>query len=138
MNSTIKTLIFWAVIVLSAASLWQVVRAGPERKISEISYSEFLSRVESGSVAKVTIFKSEIVGESHDGASFRLVPPSSQERMLQLLHDKNVEIWFRETAEGSSPLQLLGSWAPLILLAALWFFMIRKMQRPRSQLEKEG
>jgi cell division protease FtsH len=29
---------------------------------------------------------------------------------------------------GSWPLQLLGTWAPLILLAALWFFMIRQMQ----------
>jgi cell division protease FtsH len=26
------------------------------------------------------------------------------------------------------PLQLLGTWAPLILLGALWFFMIRQMQ----------
>ncbi len=29
---------------------------------------------------------------------------------------------------GSWPLQLLGTWAPLILLGALWFFMIRQMQ----------
>ncbi len=35
---------------------------------------------------------------------------------------------FRDVNSGSLPLQLLGTWAPLILLGALWFFMIRQMQ----------
>jgi hypothetical protein len=48
--------------------------------------------------------------------------------MLRLLHDKNVEIWFRDQSNEKWPLQLLGTWAPLFLLAALWFFMIRQMQ----------
>jgi cell division protease FtsH len=34
----------------------------------------------------------------------------------------------RDANSGSWPLQLLGIWAPLILLGALWFFMIRQMQ----------
>ena len=34
----------------------------------------------------------------------------------------------RDITSGSWPLQLLGTWAPLILLAALWFFMMRQMQ----------
>jgi cell division protease FtsH len=116
------------VIAISASLLWQVVRAGPETNLREISYSEFLKRVESGSVATVRISRSEIVGDSRDGSRFRLVPPTSQEGMLQLLHDKNVEIWFRDTSSGNWGLQLLGSWAPLILLAALWFFMMRQMR----------
>ncbi len=35
---------------------------------------------------------------------------------------------FRDINSGSLPLTLLGTWAPLILLGALWFFMIRQMQ----------
>jgi cell division protease FtsH len=138
MNSTIKTVVFWGVIVLGASLLWTVVRAGPETNLREISYSEFLTRVESGSVATVRISKSEIVGDSRDGSRFRLVPPTSREGMLQLLHDKKVEIWFRDTSNGSWPLQLLGTWAPLILLAALWFFMIRQMQTRWRRDSKQG
>jgi len=62
MNTTIKTVVFWLVIVICAFLLWQVVRNGDQgTKTASISYSDFLSRVESGSVAKVTVSRSEIV-----------------------------------------------------------------------------
>jgi cell division protease FtsH len=48
--------------------------------------------------------------------------------MIKALHDKGVSMTFRDANSGSWPLQLLGTWAPLILLGALWFFMIRQMQ----------
>ena len=48
--------------------------------------------------------------------------------MIKMLRDKGVSINIRDISSGSWPLQLLGTWAPLILLAALWFFMIRQMQ----------
>ena len=48
--------------------------------------------------------------------------------MIKTLRDKGVSMNIRDITSGSWPLQLLGTWAPLILLAALWFFMIRQMQ----------
>jgi cell division protease FtsH len=48
--------------------------------------------------------------------------------MIKMLRDKGVSMNIRDITSGSWPLQLLGTWAPLILLAALWFFMIRQMQ----------
>jgi len=134
MNSTVKTLVFWLVIVLSAFLLWQVVRAGPETNLREISYSDFVARVESGSVATVKISRSEIIVDSRDGTRFRVVPPPGQDGMLRSLQDKKVEIWFRDTPTGSWPVQVLGTWAPLILLAVLWFYMIRTMQRRQARL----
>ena len=44
------------------------------------------------------------------------------------LKAKGVDFKFTDANSGSLPLQLLGTWAPLILLGALWFFMIRQMQ----------
>jgi hypothetical protein len=35
------------------------------------------------------------------------------------------------------PLQLPGTWAPLILLGGLWFFMIRQMQRRGARSREE-
>jgi len=44
MNQTIKTVVFWCVIMLSAFLLWQVVKSGQnQQRTPEISYSEFLS-----------------------------------------------------------------------------------------------
>jgi cell division protease FtsH len=48
--------------------------------------------------------------------------------MIKTLRDKGVNITIRDNSNGSWTIQLLGTWAPLILLGALWFFMIRQMQ----------
>lgn len=130
MNQTIKTLVFWAVIVISAGMLWQTVRFSPQSSTPEISYSQFAADAEAGKIAKVTVSGTEIKGQYRDGQGmFRLVGPSNPAVYVNLLHDKGVEIWFHDPSAQSLPLQLLGTWAPLTLLGALWFFMIRQMRR---------
>jgi cell division protease FtsH len=128
MNSTIKTIVFWPVILVSATLLWQVVRSGDSRtqRAPEISYSQFLSEVDAGNVIKIRILNLEARGTHRDGSAFRVNVPSSQEQMLQTLRQKNVEIWYADTNSGS--INWLANLAPLLLLAALWFFMIRQMR----------
>ena len=132
MNSVIKTLVFWMVIVVSAFLLWQVVRTGSTAQaVPEISYSEFVARVASGQVSKVTIAGSVVRGSGANGSSFRVIVPSNQSALLEALQQHGVEIWFKEAPEQSWPNWILNL-APLILLAALWFFMVRQVQRRRS------
>jgi len=132
MNSVVKTILFWTVIVVSAFLLWQVVRTGgTAQAVPEISYSEFLARVASGQVSKVTIAGSVVRGSGAKGGSFRVIAPSNQTAMLDALQQHGVDIWFKETAEHVWPNWVLNL-APLILLAALWFFMVRQIQRRRS------
>ena len=63
-----------------------------------------------------------------DNSAFHTTVPANYPDMIKSLHDKGVSMTFRDANSGSWPLQLLGTWAPLILLGALWFFMIRQMQ----------
>ena len=125
---------FWIVIVVSAALLWQVVRSNPsDQRTPEISYSAFLSQAEAGEIARVTITGPRIEGEYRDGKGrFRLTGPSNPGPFLGILQDQGVEIRFRDVETQSVPLQLLGSWAPMILLGALWFFMIRQLRQRRN------
>ncbi len=134
MNSSVKAVVFWAVIFVAAMLLWQVVRSTPDdRKIPEIDYSHFMSAVDAGNVASVDIRGTRIQGQYRDGkGTFRLIGPSNPGVYLDALRNKGVEIRFRDGGNGSLPVQLLGTWAPLILLGALWFFMIRQMQKRRS------
>ena len=137
MIPTVKRAVFWVVIVITALLLWQVVKSSPNRQhMPEISYSEFLSKVESGSVSKVVISKNQIDGRYRDDQSFRVTAPTSQEGMLQILHQKGVEIWFRDAPVGD-PSTWLVNFLPLILLGALWFFMIRQMNLRKVQ-KQEG
>ena len=129
MNSTVKTVIFWLVIVLSAFLLWQVVRTGSNGpKEQPINFSKFLSEVDQGNVNEVTITAQEVRGKFKDNTGFNTTAPANYPDMIKNLRDKGVNINIRDVTNGSWPLQLLGTWAPLILLAALWFFMIRQMQ----------
>jgi cell division protease FtsH len=128
-NSTVKTVIFWLVIVISAFLLWQVVRSGSSaQKEKPINFSQFLSDVDQGNVSEVTINAQEVRGKFKDQSGFTTTAPANYPDMIKSLRDKGVNINIRDVTNGSWPLQLLGTWAPLILLAALWFFMIRQMQ----------
>ncbi len=129
MNSTVKTVIFWLVIIISALLLWQVVRVGSGgQKEKEVNFSDFMADVDHGNVREVTVNGQEVRGKYADNSAFHLTAPANYPDMIKVLRDKNVNITIRDVSSGSWPLQLLGTWAPLILLAALWFFMIRQMQ----------
>jgi cell division protease FtsH len=128
-----KTVVFWFLILVSAMLLWRLVRATPKDSAApEISYSQFMSEAEAGQVASVSVTGSRIQGHYRDGKTFHLVGPSNAGVYVDVLRSKGVEVWFKESADQSLSLQLLGTWAPLILLGALWFFMIRQIQRRGS------
>ncbi len=129
MNSTVKTVAFWLVIGLSALLLWQVIQAGRSgQKEKEIIFSQFMNDVNQGNVHEVTLDGQQIRGKDKDGAAFHTIAPPVYPDMYKTLSEKGVQVTVKDVNSSSWPLQLLGTWAPLILLGALWFFMIRQMQ----------
>jgi cell division protease FtsH len=127
-NSTVKTIVFWLVIVLSAVLLWQVVRASNSgQKDKEVNFSQFLSDVDQGNVKEVTITGMEVRGKyRNDNSVFHTTAYPNYPDMIKTLRDKGVSITIRDINSGSWT--WLINLAPLALLAALWFFMIRQMQ----------
>jgi cell division protease FtsH len=128
-NSTVKTVVFWLVIVLSGVLLWQVVKgANSGAKERDFTFSEFLSNVDQGNVSEVTIVGQEVHGKlKNDKAEFRSTIPSSYPDMYKELRDKGVNITVKDAQGGGWPTWLLNL-APFVLLGALWFIMIRQMQ----------
>ena len=58
MNSTVKQVVFWLVIVLSGVLLWQVVKAGNNGvKEREINFSQFMNDVDQAKVKDVTAYR---------------------------------------------------------------------------------
>ncbi len=133
MNSTVKTVVFWVVIGLSALLLWQVIKQGRDgQKDKEIQFTQFMSDVDQqGHVRELTVDGMQVHGKYSDGSLFHTAAPLTYftPEVLKNLHEqKGINVTFRDMNSGSWSLQLLGTWAPLILLGALWFFMIRQMQ----------
>jgi ATP-dependent Zn protease len=131
MDRTAKTVIFWIFVLLTALLFWQIVRAPANYPRSpEITYSTFIAKARAGEIATVTITSDQIEGEYRKGAgAFHLTGPSNAGVFLQVLQDQGVEIRFRDVPESNLMLQVVGTWAPLILLGALWFLMIGRIRR---------
>ena len=129
MNSTVKTVLFWLVIVVSAFLLWQVVRTGTSsQKEKEVNFSQFLADVDQGLVREVTITAQDVKGKyKSDNSPFHTTVPPNYPDMYKALHDKGVSVTVKDITNGTWPSWILNL-APLVLLAALWFFMIRQMQ----------
>jgi cell division protease FtsH len=128
-NSTVKTVLFWLLIGVSALLLWEVVKGARDgQKDKEMNFSEFMTNVDQGRVRDITVDGMQVKGKLTDNSGFHTTVPANYPEMIKKLQEKGVVMSFRDMNSGSLPLQLLGTWAPLILLGALWFFMIRQMQ----------
>ncbi|HEY4960728.1 MAG TPA: ATP-dependent zinc metalloprotease FtsH [Terriglobales bacterium] len=128
MNSTVKTVVFWLVIVLAGVLLWQVVKgASSTAKEREINYSDFMSQVDQNNVSEVTVLGTDVHGKlKSDKASFHVIVPPNYSEMYKPMRDHGVNITVKDAAGGSYT--WLINLLPFVLLGALWFIMIRQMQ----------
>jgi cell division protease FtsH len=128
-NSTIKTVLFWAAIAVAAILLWQVVKTGTNaQKEKEIGFSDFLAEVDQGNIHDATFIGQEVRGKfKNPDSPFHTTAPANFPDMYKTLRDKGVPYSVKDISNGT-----WGNWvataAPLILFGALWFFMIRQMQ----------
>ena len=82
MNSTLKSLVFWMVLVAIGVLVWNF-SSKFQNNPQSISFSEFVSMVDSGGVASVDISGNEITGLDKTGGSFSTTTPV---QYLSLIH----------------------------------------------------
>jgi cell division protease FtsH len=129
-NSTVKTIIFWVIILACLVLLWNVVQKNTGMgKDKEITFSEFLTNVQTGVVNDVTVVNSEVHGHLKNDAKelFHTTIPANYPDMYKLLQDNKVSTTIKDTS-GNGWVNLLIQFSPLLLLGLLWFFMLRQMQ----------
>ena len=129
MNSTVKTIIFWVFILACLVLLWQIVQKSTGMSHDrEISFSQFMQDGQQGKISDVTVINSEVHGHyANDKEAFHTTVPANYPDMFKILQDNHVSITVKDT-QGNSWLPILLNFAPIIVIAALWFFMLRQMQ----------
>ena len=131
MNSTLKSLLFWMVLVVVGVLIWQFSNS-LQSKENDISFSRFMKHVEDKQVVNVTITGNEITGTlagttGNGSEKFRLYAPAQYEGLANKLEAMGVEI--KAKPETASPwATLLYSWAPILLMIGFWIFIMRQMQ----------
>jgi cell division protease FtsH len=125
-NSTVKSLAFWMVLIVVALLVWNF-SAKFQSKETSVTFSEFISWVDSGQVARVTITGSEISGITKANENFRTYAPLQYEGLANRLIERNVIV--NAKPEAASPwTALLYSWAPILLMIGFWIFVMRQVQ----------
>jgi cell division protease FtsH len=127
LNSTLKSLVFWLVLVVVAVAVWNFSTRFQTHD-RPVPFSDFMADVESGKIDKVTITGQEVTGiYRSNGESFHTYAPAQYDGLANKLIDKGISVNAKEPTQ-SPWASLLYSWAPILLLIGFWIFFMRQMQ----------
>ncbi|MCX8117239.1 MAG: ATP-dependent zinc metalloprotease FtsH [Desulfobacterota bacterium] len=126
MNSLLKNLLFWAIILIIMILLFNLFTK-PRLTEIEKSYSDFINAVEGNRVLDVETKGRSITWKDLEGKRYRTYAPEDPE-MIKILREKRITI--RAKKEEETPLwqNLLISWFPMLILIGVWLFFMRQMQ----------
>ena len=128
MNSTVRTILFWVALLVTAVLLYQVVQNTQTGREQDFTFTRFMQEVERGNVKDVMITELLVTGTlSAGGERFKTVIPREYPELIGSLRNHGVTIKVQEP--NQSPwLAALVSWAPFLFLIGFWIFFMRQMQ----------
>ena len=123
----LKNLFLWLIIAVVLVTIFS--NFGPqEPNVTQYPYSEFLQSVKAGNIGSVVIQNDIITGKTKDGKAFTTYMPMADQTLLDTLIKQKVDVQGEPPKQRSLLTQILISWAPFILLIAVWIFFMRQMQ----------
>jgi cell division protease FtsH len=133
-NSTVRTILFWLLMILLAVVLWRMASTGGQSAHDdEPNYTKFLATVQNNGVKDVQIYLSpnsaELQGEYREGGKFRgvTIANTAIPDVTKVLQDHNVVYNYKEV-KNADWLTFLVNFGPLLLLVLFWVFMMKQMQ----------
>ncbi len=129
-NPWMKSLMVWVAILVGLALFVTLVESGTQSTAANttLAYSQFLGKVDEGSVREVNIAGDVVTGTLTSGDKFRTYAPQDPQLTDRLLR-KGVTITARPE-EGPSIWQyILVQSLPFLLFLGIAFFVLRQMQK---------
>jgi len=133
-NSTVRTVLFWLLMIVLAVVLWRMASTGGQSAHDDQpSYSDFLNKAENGNVKSVTIYLSqnsaELQGVYRDSTKFRgvTIANTAIPDITKTLQDKGIPFDYKEVKDGNW-INFIATFGPIILLVGFWIFMMKQMQ----------
>jgi cell division protease FtsH len=121
-------LIFWVVLICLVVLLFAVVRTGQGRREQQITFTEFMGKVQEGQVKEVTINGSEVHGVyQNPSLGLHTYIPVNYPDVYKQLQDHSVNVEIKDSSSGNW-VSILINLSPFIVIFAFWIFMMRQMQ----------
>ncbi|MEW6212013.1 MAG: ATP-dependent metallopeptidase FtsH/Yme1/Tma family protein, partial [Acidobacteriota bacterium] len=129
MNSTVRQIVFWVVILGGAFLLYQLFSNKGGKTEKQLSYAELYEKITAGEVKKATIKDHSIKGElkSNENFTTELSNQFVQRDIANKMTENKIPFDFDPESSSQWILGLI-SYAPLLIIIALWIFMMRQMQ----------
>jgi cell division protease FtsH len=128
LNSTVKQLLMWVLVITGAICLFTYVSKGMGgTKELTPSYSDVLTKAQAGQVKDVTIDDKTMTGHYTTGDQFRTIIPANDPEMYSIFRANHVNVSNKDQ-NSNYWVSMLVSIAPFALLLGLWFFLLRQMQ----------
>ena len=122
-----RNIAFWVVLFLLILALFNLFSGGGGTATSRsISYSDFIERVEDGSVEQVTLDGERIVFRDGSGTSFTTIRPDGADVTDRLL-EENITV-DAQPQEQSGFASILMTFLPFLLLIGVWIYFMNRMQ----------
>ncbi|MEE3122588.1 MAG: ATP-dependent zinc metalloprotease FtsH [SAR324 cluster bacterium] len=116
----------WLVIGLAMMVLFNML--GPRGSGSrEVPFSDFISKVESGSVLEVVLRGRQVEGLTDANERFQTQIPNYP-ALFEILERNQVRTRVEPTDQGNIFLAILNSWLPMLLIIGIWLFFMRQIQ----------
>jgi cell division protease FtsH len=125
LNNIVKNIAIWVIIAVILMTVFN--QFSNKNTDNQLIYSQFISEVKAGHIAKVTIEGRVLHGELVGGKKFSSYAPYDPGMMGDLLK-ANVKVEAKPEQEQSLLMSILINWFPMIILLAVWIFFMRQMQ----------
>ena len=124
----LRNLVIWGVIVVVLIGLYSMMTGGGHAAgASEVTYSQLLSKVNSGEVKQAVIRGSQVDVKDNAGRNFTAVTPTNQDDLVKRLEGQGADISVKP-AGGFTLLGFILNSLPILLLIGVWIFFMRQMQ----------
>jgi cell division protease FtsH len=128
LNSTVKQLLMWVLVITGAISLFIYVSKGMGGpKPATISYSDLVNKAQAGQVKDVLIDGSTVTGHYSNSDPFTTTRPDGDSEFLPILRSHGVNINGKDQ-NSNAWWSMLINILPFALLLGLWFLFMRQMQ----------
>ena len=126
-----RNILIWAVVFVLLLALVQLVSRSGETvaPTSQVTYSEFLGRVERNEISSATIQGDTIRAQSGTGQVIEAMLPPQDNQTVGILREAGVNIDVEPVdTDGNFFVNILINYFPFLLLIGVWIFFMRQMQ----------
>ena len=126
-NRNLRNIAFITIVVILGLILLQSW-FGRDSGRNEINWSLFRSLVEAGQIAQATVKDNVAQAVTNDGTALTVQLPPDVTLYYDVLNDHIPEITFEPPSTGSIWTTILVSMLPIVLLIAVWIYIMRRTQ----------